>query len=237
MVSNDNKSPLVAPRYQRNIKALSVEQVQALHTKKVCVIGSGGLGGYIVEILARIGVFNITLVDFDVFDVNNLNRQLFCKEESLGKYKVDVAKERIKEVNSSVRLTTIKDKFSDENAAKILRGHDLAIDALDTINTRLLLEEHCNNLNIPMVHGSIAGWYGQVCFIAPGDDMLSKLYRDRDMEKGAETNFGNLPFTASTIASFQCAEAIKFLTNKGTLTQNSVLQIDLLSGETTRIKL
>lgn len=216
-------------RYERNVSALSEKEVLELHTKRVCVVGCGGLGGYIVEILARIGVLNITIVDYDVFDVNNLNRQLFSAENLLGVSKVDAAASRIASINSDVIIRTVKEKLDDTNAANIIADHDIVVDALDNIQTRSTLSKACDNKNIPMVHGSIGGWFGQVACIFPGDGLIKKIYKDTG-ERGIEKKLGNLPFTASTVASIQCAECIKLLLGRQTM-KNSLMQIDLLHGE------
>jgi len=236
-VSQGEVGYFVAPRYTRNMQALSGQEVAALHTKKVCVIGAGGLGGYIVAMLARIGVLHITLVDYDVFEASNLNRQLFSRESFLGMPKVEAAVQYIAEVNSAVRLIGIQEKFSEDNADDLLRGHDVVVDALDSIKTRFLLVRTCRELNIPLVHGSIAGWFGQVCSILPGDDTLEKLYRNAKEERGGEVRLGNLPFTAAAVASFQCAECVKLLLGREDLIRNAVLQVDLLDGDCHRIAL
>jgi len=217
-------------RYSRNISALSIEDVLRLHTSKVCVVGGGGLGGYVVEILARIGVLNITLVDYDTFESNNLNRQLFSEEQLLGTYKVDAAISRITKVNSRVTLNGIKETLDENNALDILNGHDIVIDALDNIQTRLMLAKVCTSLSIPMVHGSIAGWFGQVAVVFPGDEILDIIFGDVKTERGIEKELGNLPFAASVVASIQCAECIKILTGKK-VERNTLLQIDLLNSE------
>ncbi|MCL1935376.1 MAG: HesA/MoeB/ThiF family protein [Defluviitaleaceae bacterium] len=226
----------IHPRYSRNIQAISKKQLNDLHSKKVCVIGSGGIGGYVVEILSRIGIHNITVVDNDVFDYNNLNRQLFSKESLIGKSKVEAAKQRIFEVNSNVNLQIHDKMLTEENAEEIVKNHDLVVDALDNIKTRFMLSKTCSKLNIPMIHGAIAGWHGQVCIVFPNDDTLEKLYKNIDTEKGVELELGNLPFTASTIASLQCAEAVKILTGKGNLLRGEVLQVDILHNEYYKIK-
>jgi len=227
---------LLNVRYARNVNALSIEDVLKLHDAKVCVIGVGGLGGYVVEILSRIGVLNITIVDYDVFEPNNLNRQLFSEESLIGSYKVDVAIRRIASVNSDVMVTGIKEKLMESNAQEILAGHDVVIDALDNIQTRLMLAGVCTDLGIPMVHGSIAGWYGQVACVFPGDDTLGKIFGDVKAERGIERELGNLPFTASTVASIQCAECVKILIGKH-VERNAILQVDLLNGEYNSIPL
>jgi len=221
---------MINDRYLRNINALSVDDVLKLHNSKVCVIGGGGLGGYVVEILARIGVLNITLIDYDTFKSNNLNRQLFSEEQLLGTYKVDAAISRITKVNSTVTMNGVKEKLDENNALNILTGHDIVIDALDNIQTRLMLAKACTSLSIPMVHGSIAGWFGQVAVVFPGDEILDIIFGDVKTERGIEKELGNLPFTASIVASIQCAECVKILTGKK-VERNTLLQVDLLNGE------
>jgi len=220
----------IEPRYHKNLNALSENDVLKLHNSKICVVGGGGLGGYIVEILARIGVLSITIVDYDVFEDSNLNRQLFSEEPLIGKPKIIGAIERIRKVNSAVTINGVKQKLTENNAAEILAGHDVVMDALDNIKTRLMLAEACVALNTPIVHGSIAGWYGQVACIFPGDGTLNKIFGDTKAERGIEQEYGNLPFTASMVASIQCAECVKILTGKNTI-RNTVLRIDLLNCE------
>ena len=211
------------------MQALSEKEILRLHESKVCVVGCGGLGGYIIEILARLGVLNITVVDFDVFETNNLNRQLFSTESRLGTSKTSAAIKRIASVNSDAVITGITERLDENNASDILKGHDIAVDALDNAETRLLISRTCRELGIPMVHGSIAGWYGQVASIFPGDNTLEKLFSSLKSERGIEKDYGNLPFTASAIASIQCAECVKILTGKETI-RNALLVVDLLNG-------
>ena len=233
----EKSSSNLKERYVKNSLALSAKEVKLLHGKKVCVIGCGGLGGYVVEMLARVGVGYITVVDNDVFEASNLNRQLFSTEQVIGVPKVEVAKRRVKEVNSQVKLNGLHIRFDESNGKEIVRNHDIVIDALDSVKTRLLLEKVCANLALPLVHGSIGGWYGQVTSILPGDDTIHKIYQNVKEEKGAERILGNLPFSAALVASMQCAECIKILTGKGNLIRKEILQVDLLEGEFYKIEL
>ncbi|MCL2609994.1 MAG: ThiF family adenylyltransferase [Treponema sp.] len=217
-------------RYSRNIRALTVEESASLRNKKVCVVGLGGLGGYVVEILARIGVCDITAVDYDVFEESNLNRQLFSTEPLLGSPKTDGARERIRQVNSAVRLNLVKEKLTGDNAAGIVRGHHCVVDALDGIPARLVLETVCGEQGVPLVHGSIAGWFGQVANVFPGDGLLHRLYKNVREEKGVERELGNLPFTAAAVASMQAAEVVKILCGRQVL-RNALAQVDLLDWE------
>jgi molybdopterin/thiamine biosynthesis adenylyltransferase len=107
----------------------------------------------------------------------------------------------------------------------------VAVDALDTIKVRLELAEVCNGLNIPLVHGAIAGWFGHVATQYPGDDTLQNIYRSWKGGKGIEETLGNPSFTPAAVASLQVAEVCKLLTGQGTPLRGRQLVIDLFSME------
>lgn len=216
-------------RYKRNIGTLTLEENKKLKDFKVCVVGCGGLGGYIIEMLSRLGIGYITVVDGDVFDESNLNRQLFCDENNLGLNKAESVKKRIKYINSNVYINVINDFLDNENCKEILKNHDIAIDALDNIKVRFVLQDICKELNIPLIHGAISGWYGQVTTIFPGDDTLNYIYKNKETE--LENKLGNPSFTPANIASIQVSEAIKALLNKGEVLSKKLLLIDLLYNE------
>jgi len=210
--------------------ALSAEENERLKHFKVCVIGCGGLGGYMIELLGRLGVGHITAVDGDVFEENNLNRQLLSDENTLGKSKAEAAENRMKKVNSNIKVTAIKEYVTENNSEEIIKGHDIVIDALDNITARFIIEKEAQKLKIPLVHGAIAGWYGQVCVIMPGAPVCSKIYQE-SADKGIEIELGNLPFTAAVVASVQACEAIKVLLGRSDVLSGKLLTIDLLSQE------
>ncbi|SHJ63386.1 HesA/MoeB/ThiF family protein [Paramaledivibacter caminithermalis] len=214
-------------RYIRNMNMLSKEENEKLKDFKVCVVGCGGLGGYIIEMLGRLGIGHITAVDGDVFDETNLNRQVLSDVENLGKSKAMIAQRRMKLVNPLIEIVPIDNRITEENAEKILCGHHLIIDAIDNIYIRFLLQDTASKLNIPMIHGAIAGWYGQVATIFPGDKTLEKIYPQKDV-KGLENEIGNPSFTPALIASIQVSEALKILLNKGEILRHKLLYIDLL---------
>lgn len=222
-------------RYLKNISSLSIEECEKLKSFKVCVVGCGGLGGYIIEMLSRIGVGSLTIIDYDTFDETNLNRQILCNENTLGKYKTDIAKQRVKLINSNVDITCINQKIDDNNCENIIRESDIVIDALDNIKARFVLEEACKRNNIPMIYGAIAGWYGQVSTILPGDYTLKFIYKDN--KSGIEEKLGNPSFTPANVAAVQVAEAIKILLNKGEVLRNKLFIIDLLYNEYNIIEL
>lgn len=216
-------------RYSRNISTLTVEENEKLKYFKVCIVGCGGLGGYIIEMLARIGVGNLTVVDMDVFDESNLNRQIISNERNLGHSKALEAKKRINSINHNVKVKVIEDGFNKNNGINIISDHHVVVDALDSIKSRLLLQEYCKKLKIPLIHGAIAGWFGQVCTIMPGDDTLNRIYKNNSI--GIEKKLGNPSFTPANIASIQVSEVIKILLSKGNILQNKMLAVDLLYNE------
>jgi len=221
---------VVKKRYERNINALTSEENERLKGFRVCVAGCGGLGGYVIEHLGRLGVGFITVVDGDVFEESNLNRQLLSDEKVLGESKAIQAKTRMSMVNSDIEVKAVNEILAEHNCEKILEGHDIIIDALDNVATRFILEEVAEKLNIPLIHGAIAGWYGQVCVIMPGKPVFSKIYRAPD-EKGMENEQGNLSFTAAVTASVEVAEAIKVLLGRNDTLAGKFLTLDLLNNE------
>lgn len=216
-------------RYERN-GIISHEEQQQLANMKVCVVGCGGLGGYVIEMLTRFGVGSMTVVDGDVFTESNLNRQLLCVTQSLGKSKAFTAEERIALINETTEVNVVSTYIDRENAKDILQGHDLVMDALDSNAVRFIVLEACAALNIPFIHGAIAGWYGQVCTVLP-EDQFMRAFLSRAKAKGIEKTIGNPSFTPACIASYQVSEAIKVLLNKGSILQEKMLCIDLLNNE------
>lgn len=216
-------------RYSRNTNAFSREEVEALRGKSVCVVGCGGLGGYVAMSLARFGVGRLTLVDGDVFDVSNLNRQLFCTENNLGKSKALEAKQALSAVNGEVQVKACMEMFSAESGARLLSGCDAAVDCLDSIPARLVLEECCEGAQIPLVHGAIGGFYGQVCCVFPGDALLHALYGGKSSAP-PDNSAGNPPFTPQLVAAIQCSEVLKLLAGREGLLRKKLLIIDLLQN-------
>lgn len=217
-------------RYEKNFNMLTEAEMQLLLKSRVCVIGCGGLGGHIIEQLSRLGVGNITAVDGDVFDETNLNRQQFSTVDVIGKSKAETAKERIAKVNPDVNMNAIVGLLTEENSLEILSDHQVIVDAVDNISTRLLLQKKCEELGIPLVHGAIAGWYGQVTTIFPGDRTLDFLFKTGE-NHGIEKELGNPAFTPALVGSIQVSEVLKILIHRGELLRKRILYIDLLESE------
>jgi molybdopterin/thiamine biosynthesis adenylyltransferase len=204
---------ILPERYSRNQKSLSCADQLRLLQSHVAIIGLGGLGGAVTEILARLGVGGLTLVDGDVFDESNLNRQLLSSPARIGKKKALVAGSRVLEINPAVEARTITEFFTAERSESILIGVQLAVDCLDNIPARFMLEEACRKATIPMVSAAIAGASGQATAVFPSDPGLKLIYGapEKAPQKGVEASLGTLPFTAVYMAAVECAEATTIL--------------------------
>jgi len=218
---------LLPARYQRNRASISVQGQLLLFCSTVAVIGCGGLGGYVIEQLARIGIGRIVVIDPDLFEEHNLNRQLFSSLASIGQAKVAVARERISLINPAVSVTAMQAAFGRTNGRELLQGAHIVVDALDGIAVRLELAELCETLQLPLVHGAIAGWYGQVATQFPGEKTVQSIYRNGAEGIGAGAESGNPACTPAVIASLQVAEVCKIILKEGALLRNRWLCVDL----------
>lgn len=225
------ENDLLPARYQRNRQMLSCRQQLLLFNSVVAVVGCGGLGGYILEELSRLGVGHLIAIDPDVFEEHNINRQLLSSLSAIGRAKVEMAAKRVGEVNPAVTLDAVFAAFGQENGSQLLKGAHIAVDGLDTIPIRLELAAVCREIGIPVVHGAIAGWYGQVATQFPGERTLENLYRGETAHRGIEKGLGNPSFTPAVVASLQVAEVCKVLLGEGEPLRGRTLAIDLRAME------
>lgn len=228
---------LLPARYQRNRKTISVTEQMRIFRAHAAVIGCGGLGGFVIEELARLGVGRITAIDPDVFEEHNLNRQLYSTPAMLGRPKVEAALKRVNEINPAVTIFPHKCAFSKVNGFDLLQDVDVVIDALDSITVRLELADICAEVNAPLVHGAIGGWYGQVATQFPGEDTLRRIYNRAVDGKGVEKGLGNPSFTPAVVASLQVAEVCKIIIGQGKPLSRRKLHINLLDMEIIEIPL
>lgn len=221
---------VVPERYARNVRVYSLEDQVALLRSSVCVVGLGGLGGgAVVEILARLGVGTLLLVDGDIFDESNLNRQFLCREEGLGKPKVQEAARRVGAVNSSVVVHVHQAYLNEDNTLSILGDSDVAIDCLGGLKDRFVLEGTTRKAGCPLVSAAVAGLYGHVTTIFPADLGLQLIYGDAQSlpAVGAESSLGCLPQITTLFAALECSEATKILLKKRPLLRHRLMVIDL----------
>ena len=213
-------------RYERNIPALTEEACNILRQKRVLVVGCGGLGGHIIDQLARIGVGFLRVVDGDVFEPSNLNRQLLSEVPLLGVSKAQAAADRIARVNPDITVDAVAEFMTEANACELLRGCDVVMDALDNISSRRFLASACQEEGIPYVYGAIQGWVAQAGVSMPGDNLIAKLFpaeveiRDKSV----------LSFTPALCASMQTSLCVKLLAGRSVET-GTVYYFDLLNQE------
>jgi molybdopterin/thiamine biosynthesis adenylyltransferase len=221
---------IVPERYARNMKSFSLQDQKTLLESRVTIVGCGGLGGTVAEILARIGVGNLVLIDGDAFEESNLNRQLFSTERSIDQSKAAAAEKRLKRVNAAIDVTHHRCHLDDDNAFEMVDGSNVTADCLDNLPTRFTLQTASRTAGIPMVSAAVGGHSGHLTAIFPEDQGLELIFGDPDEAaaiKGAEQHLGNLPYTVNTVAALECAEIVKILLQQDSALRNRLLIIDL----------
>lgn len=220
-------------RYLRNFKLFSPSDQIRLLRSKATVVGLGGLGGVIIEFLARAGVGHLNLIDGDRFEDHNLNRQLLCTQERLGTTKARAAAERVCSVNSSLTVEAHDEFLNQQNAPRLVSECHVVVDCLDSIKSRFTLEEAVKAAGVPLVSAAVAGLTGHITTIFPEDKGLELIYGpvvDLKHSKGVETVLGNPPQIVGLVASIESAEVIKVLLGKNAqLLRNRMLMVDLSS--------
>ena len=213
-------------RYARNIPALSEAECDILKQKRVLVVGCGGLGGHIIDQLARIGIGALRVVDGDVFEPSNLNRQMLSEVNLLGTGKAKAAAEHITRINPDVTVEAAEEYLSENNAVQLLAGCDIVMDALDNIGSRKILAAACEKANIPYIYGAISGWVAQAAVSLPGDHLINTLYPE-EIEIHDKSV---LSFTPALCASMQTALCVKWLIGRSVET-GAICYFDLLNQE------
>lgn len=142
----------------RRTEILLGEKIEKLKKANVIVFGVGGVGGYVVEMLVRSGVGNITIVDFDRVDISNKNRQIIALDSTIGMSKVIAMRDRICDINKDCNVKAIDDKLNPENLDNFfLDGYDYVIDAIDMVTSKLALIKYCKDRGIPIISAMGAG--------------------------------------------------------------------------------
>lgn len=139
--------------FSRNEILIGKEKQNIISNKTVAIFGIGGVGSYVVESLARCGIKELIIIDSDTISVSNINRQIIALHSTIGKYKVDVMKERVLDINPNIKISTYKTFIENGNSKDILNSHniDFIVDAIDTVSSKLELIKHARELNIPII--------------------------------------------------------------------------------------
>jgi molybdopterin/thiamine biosynthesis adenylyltransferase len=233
------EAEVIPQRYLRNIGSLEISGQKKLLQAKALLVGAGGLGGTIAQLLARMGLGILVIADGDSFTEDNLNRQAFSFEGNIGMGKVQAARSQIMKINAATEVEAYEGYVTDKELAFLIEGAEVAVDALDNMSSRFSLEKVCKEANVPLVHGAVAGFSGQVTVIYPEDLGFRAFYGDPSTvpEKGIEVELGNLAGIVSAVASIQVQETVKIITGVGCPLRNRLLFLDSLTGSVETISL
>ncbi len=229
-------------RYSRHLimPEVGVEGQEKLVSSSVLCIGAGGLGSPLALYLGAAGIGRLGIVDFDVVDFSNLQRQIIHGEAKIGKLKVESAKERIHEINSDIEVETYNLRLTSENALDIVKEYDVIVDGTDNFATRYLVNDACVLLGKPNVYGSIFRFEGQVSvFDANRGPCYRCLYPEPPppglVPSCAEG--GVLGILPGIIGTMQAAETIKLILGKGRPLVGKLLFVDVMEMKIRELKL
>ena len=223
-------------RYARHliIPNVGVEGQRRLKASRVLIVGAGGLGSPVALYLAAAGVGHIGLVDFDVVDVTNLQRQILHGTKDIGRPKLESARERIADVNPHVELTTHETALTSQNALDIIRAYDLVIDGTDNFPTRYLVNDACVLLGKPNVYGSIFRFEGQASVFSTRDGPCYRCLFPEPPPPGTVPSCaegGVLGVLPGLLGTIQATEALKLIIGIGEPLIGRLLLVDALAAQ------
>jgi molybdopterin/thiamine biosynthesis adenylyltransferase/rhodanese-related sulfurtransferase len=221
-------------RYNRQIilPEIGEDGQYKLSKAKVLIIGAGGLGAAVLPYLAAAGVGEIGIVDDDVIEISNLQRQVIYKTSAVGKYKVDEAKAMVSELNPSVKVNAIPEKLSAKNAISLFEKYDIIVDATDNLAIKYLINDACIVTNKQMVYGSIFRFQGQVSvFNYQNGPTYSCLYPDENSQSLNCEDAGVIGISVGIIGMLQANEVIKMILEIGEVLSGKILVYNILNNE------
>jgi len=225
-------------RYSRQIlfQGIGKEGQDKLSKSKVLIIGCGGLGAVSSELLARAGVGYLKIIDRDFIELNNLQRQILFDENDIkeGLPKAIAAKRKLIKINSKVKIEALVEDANRFNIETLLQDVDLVVDATDNFETRFLINEACVKKSKPWVYGACVESYGLTMNIIPGKTPCFKCILEKIPAPGSAPTcetVGVINSIVAVIASFQCAEVLKMLTNNYGQLNKNLLTIDLWKND------
>lgn len=207
-------------RYKRQILLFGDEGQEKLKRAKIFIAGAGGLGCPVSLYLAVAGVGTITLVDKDVVEQTNLNRQILHYDRDIGRKKTDSAQEKLEQINPDITVRVIEDTITEANAAKLVGKVDAIVDGMDNFPTRYILNDTAIQKKIPLFHGAIRGLYGQATTIIPGKTACLRCIFPNPPPKEV---FPVVGVTPGFIGMVQVTEVLKYFLKSGELLTNRLL--------------
>lgn len=210
----------------RQKEIFSEEEQEILRTTPIVIIGCGGLGGTIIEQFVRAGFEELTIVDQDVFDETNLNRQVRSNLGTVGKSKVKITKSAMEQINPNINITDYDLTIDEKNISKILKGNKILVDAVDNVYTRVLISREAKQQGMVFVHSAVEKTMGQLSVFEPNSVSYEELFRLKSVDKALDDDVKNyllsisakkpqvLGVTPSIFGSLQVNETIKYILNK-----------------------
>jgi adenylyltransferase/sulfurtransferase len=219
-------------RYSRFIPltTVGVKGMDAIRNARAVVVGCGGLGAVTATQLTALGIGYLRIVDFDVVDITNLQRQLLYREEDIGKSKVEIAKKFLENLNPEVTIEALDLKVDDKNVSKIVKDVDFIMDASDSFSTRYNLNREALKREIPFVFGAVGGVTGNCMTIKPTYTCLECVFSNVDDDKlPSNTITGIHPSIINIIGSMQVTEATRIMVKKEPLLLDKLFFCDIHS--------
>ncbi len=213
-------------RYDRQIRIFGKEGQRKLKKATVLVAGAGGLGFPASAYLAAAGIGELRIVDSDVVELSNLNRQLLHWDKDIGRGKAESAYEKLHQINPSIKIRVYDEEITEESLPGMMEGIDAVVDAMDNFETRYILNRACLKAGIPFFHGAVRGLSGQATTIVPGRTACLRCIFPTAPPREI---FPILGAVAGTIGTIQATEVIKYLTGIGSLLENRLLIYDAVS--------
>jgi molybdopterin-synthase adenylyltransferase len=218
-------------RYSRQLmlEEIGFEGMEKIRKAKVCVVGAGGIGNPVITQLVAMGVGNLRIVDRDVIEVTNLHRQHLYTDDDIGKVKVEAAAERLRRINPGVQIEPVPTSVTKFTAESIVKGFDIVIDALDSVDARYALNDACIKHNIPLIYAGAIGVTGSVSTILPNKSAcLRCMFPElNEEEMPACSTEGVHPSILYLVAGIQVSEAVKLIMGKEPTLANKLLYVDL----------
>ena len=218
-------------RYSRQIMLDEIGFVglEKLRKAKVCVVGVGGIGNPVVTQLTAMGIGKLKIVDRDIIEISNLHRQHLYTEEDIGRVKVEAAKARLEKINSSVQIEALPNSVTKYTAENIVKGFDIVVDALDSIDARYALNDACIKLNIPLIYAGALGMLGSICTIIPNKTACLRCIFPALAEDDMPTcsTEGVHPSILYLVGGIQVSEVVKIVLGERPTLENKLLYIDL----------
>ena len=218
-------------RYSRQVmlEEIGFEGMEKLRSAKVCVVGAGGIGNPVITQLVAMGVGKLRIVDRDVIEVTNLHRQHLYTDDDIGRVKVEAAAERLRKLNPGIEIEPVPTSVTKFTAEGIIKGFDIVIDALDSVDARYALNDACIKHNIPLIYAGAIGVTGSVSTILPNNSAcLRCMFPElKEEEMPACSTEGVHPSVLYLVAGIQVSEAIKIITGQQPTLVNRLLYIDL----------